>query len=187
MAGLWIVTARLMTLPHQLPDMSAYPAYVVIPMLVMASLVAPICEEAGYRGYTQVPLERRYGPRTAILISSAFFALGHFTHGLFPPQLFLYFLFGLIVGVAAYLTNSILPGIVIHIFGDLTGFFWVWPGAATRVPVSESGVDFWLMAHAVQFLGFGLLAALGFRILAHWRRGEDVGSSVAASAQPPVG
>jgi len=156
--------------------MSAYPTYVVIPMLVMASLVAPICEEAGFRGYTQVPLERRYGPGTAILISSIFFALAHVTHGLFPPQLFLYFLGGLIVGVSAYLTNSILPGIVIHIFADLTFFFLVWPGDATRVPVSESGVDFWLGTHVVQFVGFGMLAAIGFRILAYWRRDDNVGS-----------
>jgi membrane protease YdiL (CAAX protease family) len=176
MAALWIVTERLMTMPHELPDMSAYPTYVVIPMLVMASLVAPICEEAGFRGYTQVPLERRYGPGTAILISSIFFALAHVTHGLFPPQLFLYFLFGLLCGVPAYLTNSILPGIVIHIFADLTFFFLVWPGDATRVPVSESGVDFWLGTHVVQFVGFGMLAAIGFRILAYWRRDDNVGS-----------
>lgn len=187
LAGLWIVAERLMTLPHQLPDMSAYPTYVVIPMLVMASLVAPICEEAGFRGYTQVPLEGRYRPGTAILISSTFFALAHFTHGLFPPQLFLYFLFGLVGGVSAYLTNSILPGIVIHSFADLTFFFLVWPGDATRVPVTESGVDFWLGTHVVQFLGFGMLAALGFRMLAHSRRGDNVSSRDAASAQPFVG
>ncbi len=80
------------------------------------------------------------------------------------------------MGVSAYLTNSILPGIVIHIFADLTFFFLVWPGDATRVPVAESGVDIWLGIHVVQFVGFGLLAALGFRILAYWRRGDNVGS-----------
>jgi len=187
MAALWIVTERLMPMPHQLPDMSAYPSYVVIPMLVMASLVAPICEEAGFRGYTQVPLEKRYGPKAAILISSIFFALAHVTHGFFPPQLFLYFLGGLVCGVSAYLTNSILPGIAIHIFADLTFFFVVWPGDATRVPVSQSGVDFWLGTHVIQFLGFGMLAAFGFRMLAHYRRGENVGSSDAASTESFVG
>ena len=76
----------------------------------------------------------------------------------------------------AYLTNSILPGIVVHIIADLTFFLLLWPGDATRVPVLESGVDFWLGAHSIQFVGFGLLAALGFRILASWRRGANVGA-----------
>jgi membrane protease YdiL (CAAX protease family) len=65
--------------------MSAYPTYVTILMLIMASLVAPISEEAGFRGYTQVPLEKVYSPVMAILISSIAFSLAHFTHGDQPP------------------------------------------------------------------------------------------------------
>ena len=38
--------------------------------IVMSSLVAGICEETGFRGYMQVPLEKRYGPAVAITVVS---------------------------------------------------------------------------------------------------------------------
>lgn len=168
LAGLWIVMGQLVKMPvSQLPDMSAYPTYVTIPMLIMASLVAPISEESGFRGYTQVPLEKVYGPVMAILISSIAFSLAHFTHGVFVPKLFLYFLGGMLFGVTAYLTNSILPGIVIHIVADLTFFLFVWPGDEGRVLVWESGADIWFWIHIVQVLGFGAMAVFGYRKLTY--------------------
>ncbi len=167
LTGLWIVTGNLVKMPpNQLPDMSAYPTYVVVLGLMMASLVAPISEEAGFRGYIQGPLEKNYGPIAAILISSIAFSLAHLTHGAFPPKLFLYFLGGVILGLPAYLTNSILPGIVVHIFADLVFFILVWPGDAGRVLVSQGGADAWFWTHVVQVLAFGLLAIYGYQRLA---------------------
>jgi membrane protease YdiL (CAAX protease family) len=167
LAGLWIVVGQLVTMPpNQLPDMSPYPAYVGWLMVIMASLVAPISEEAGFRGYTQVPLEKRYGPVIAILISSLAFTLVHFTHGLFLPKLFLYFMFGVNWGVSARLTNSILPGIVTHIIADLILFLLVWPQDAGRILVWEGGADLWFWIHVVQVLVFGSLAVFGFCKLA---------------------
>ena len=167
LTGLWIVTGNLVKMPpNQLPDMSAYPTYVAVLGVMMASLVAPITEEAGFRGYIQGPLEKKYGPVAAILISSIAFYLAHLTHGAFPPKLFLYFLGGIILGLPAYLTNSIIPGIVVHIFADLVFFVLVWPGDAGRVLVSEGGADAWFWIHVAQVLAFGLLAVLAYRKLA---------------------
>lgn len=171
MTGLWIVTGNLVKMPAiLLPDMPGSPTYGAILMLIMASLVAPITEEAGFRGYVQGPLEKKYGPLAAILISSIAFSLAHLTHGFIPPRLFLYFLGGLIFALPAYLTNSILPGIVIHIFADLVFFLLIWPGDAGRVLVTDGGADAWFWTHVLQVLAFGLLAIFGFRKLASLTR-----------------
>src|SRR5205085_10012989 len=112
---------------------SAYPRLTVILGLIMGSLVSPLTEEAAFRGYCQVMLERRFRGATAIAISSVFFALWHGpTQGFVWPKLLFYFLVGVTFGVAAYLTRSILPAIPVHIMGDLTFFFLVWPYDATR-------------------------------------------------------
>ena len=50
--------------------------------VVMSAASAGICEETGFRGYMQRPLEKPYGVGSAILISSVFFTLIHLTkHG----------------------------------------------------------------------------------------------------------
>jgi membrane protease YdiL (CAAX protease family) len=41
----------------------------------MGSLVSPLMEEAGFRGYLQTALERRFGVPVAVALSSFFFAL----------------------------------------------------------------------------------------------------------------
>ena len=49
--------------------------------VVVAAVSAGICEETGFRGYMQLPIEQRHGARVAILISSLFFTAVHFTKG----------------------------------------------------------------------------------------------------------
>jgi len=44
-------------------------------MIVMGSLVAPLMEEAGFRGYFQVALEGEFRAPVAIAIASVVFAL----------------------------------------------------------------------------------------------------------------
>ena len=68
-----VVTFRILPVPLEVLtseyNLDASPLWLAWPALVMASLVAGVCEEVGYRGYMQVPLERRYGPVPAIAIS----------------------------------------------------------------------------------------------------------------------
>jgi membrane protease YdiL (CAAX protease family) len=59
LAGTWIVLFRLVKMPpNALSDVSSYPRITVALMILMGSLVSPLMEEAGFRGYFQVTLER---------------------------------------------------------------------------------------------------------------------------------
>src|SRR5690349_18431694 len=68
---LFLITHRFLQWPQALrANLSAIPVYTLLPSLVMSALVAGISEEAGFRGYMQVSLERRYGAGAAIFITS---------------------------------------------------------------------------------------------------------------------
>ena len=60
LVGYWIVLFRLVKVQgNVLPDFSIYPPLTVALVLVMASLVGALAEEAGFRGYFQGTLERK--------------------------------------------------------------------------------------------------------------------------------
>jgi membrane protease YdiL (CAAX protease family) len=104
------------------------PFVTVFLLLVMASIVAGVVEEAAFRGYMQGPIERRHGPLAAILISGALFGLAHFAHhpaGVFA-MLPYYIAVAAIYGGLAYATNSILPGLVLHTGGDIFELNRLW-------------------------------------------------------------
>ncbi len=173
LAGYWIVFFQLVrTPPNVLPDISQYPIVTAALLLVMASLVSPIVEEAGFRGYCQQTLERAFAGPAAVAISSVLFMLAHANHGWYWPKLAVYFLAGVTFGAIAYLTDSILASIPVHIAGDLTFFALVWPHDATRRLVSEGGADAWFWVHMAQAAVFTALALVMFRRLArHPARG----------------
>ena len=171
LAGYWIVLFRLVKMPpNALPDVSSYPRMTVALMILMGSLVAPFMEEAGFRGYFQVALEREFRGSVAVAVSSLVFALAHFAHGILWPKLLVYFLVGVAFGATAYLTNSTLPAIVPHIIGDLTFFALVWPHDAARRLVFDSGTDIWFWIHVAQAIVFTLLAVSAFQRLARESR-----------------
>jgi membrane protease YdiL (CAAX protease family) len=167
LAGYWIVMFQVVKMPaNVLPDTSRYPLPTVVLILVMASLVSPVSEEAAFRGYCQVVLEQELRAPAAIVISSILFALAHATHGLLWPKLLVYFLGGVMFGVTAYLTQSTLPGIAVHILADLTFFTLVWPYDTARRLVGEGGADVWFWTHAAQAIIFTVLAILALGRLA---------------------
>jgi membrane protease YdiL (CAAX protease family) len=166
LAGYWIVAFNLVKMSaNVLPDISSYPWLTLVPIAVMGSLVSPLSEEAAFRGYAQLRLEQVFPGSAAIMISSVLFALAHFTQGLFLPKLVVYYLAGVMFGVMAYLTNSILPGIATHIMADLTFFFLVWPYDTQRRLVWETGADIWFWVHVGQAIIFTVLTILAFRRL----------------------
>jgi len=167
LAGYWIVLFQFVKMPpNVVPDFSSRPLLITLPIVMMASLVSPITEESAFRGYCQVILEREFPSTMAVVISSALFALAHVTHGLLWPKLLVYFLVGLVFGVPAYLSNSILPSIPVHIIGDLTFFTLVWPHDAARHLMWEAGPDAWFWIHLVQAVVFSALAIAAFVRLA---------------------
>jgi membrane protease YdiL (CAAX protease family) len=78
--------------------------------LVVAGLGA-VCEEVAFRGFILSGLRRRFRPWTAILLSSFLFALSHLNVFMFVPM----FLLGVILGLLATRSGSIVPGVVFHV------------------------------------------------------------------------
>ena len=112
------VANRLVVLPQQgVPDLSHIPRLTVWALLLMGAPIAGIVEEAAFRGYMQGPIERHYGLAIAILITGTMFALAHLD---FTPVLWPYYVaVAAIYGAVTYLTNSILPAIVLHTCGNI--------------------------------------------------------------------
>jgi len=146
------VVNRLVLLPEQrLPAFTSVPSFTVFSLLLFAAPVAGIVEESAFRGYMQQPIERRYGLFVAILITGTMFAVAHldFTLALWPY----YIAVSAIYGTVAYLTNSILPAIVLHTCGNLYSNFDLWmhgkaewqASAGTATLIWNTGVDrsFW--------------------------------------------
>lgn len=119
------VANRLVVLPEQqLPDLTQVPMVTVLSLLLMAAPVAGIIEEAAFRGYMQGPIEQRYGLAAAILITGTMFAIAHldFTLILWPY----YVAVAAIYGTVTFLTNSILPAVVLHTAGNIYSNFDLW-------------------------------------------------------------
>lgn len=173
LAGLWMVLEQLTGKGGNPTEsqLSGYPTLFVALVIGMGSLVSPVSEEASYRGYAQVILERRYPPLVAVGISSAFFAFFHGpTQGFFWSKLLFFLLVGAVFGTIAFLTDSTLPALPVHIAGDLLFFIFIWPQDAHRRLVLQSGPDagFWLAVALL--IVFTPLALLAFRTLSQTRR-----------------
>ena len=168
LSGFWIVLFQLVKTPgNPLPDFSRYPLVTRVLVVAMASVVSSIAEEAGLRGYLQVSLEREFPAPVAIVISCLVIAPGHgLTQGFVWTTLLFYFVADLTFGVTAYLTNSILPGVVVHSMGLVTFFTLVWPNDATRSVVWADGADTWFWIHVGQAIIGAALALLAFWQLA---------------------
>lgn len=122
LTGAWIAVGRL----SPVPDLAAYPTTSYRwSAFLMGGLLSGIVEEAAYRGYMQTGLER-IDPANAVWITSLVFAASHVVHGigamiLLGPGLFLA---GLLYGELAARTGTILPGMIIHVLGDLAHTFF---------------------------------------------------------------
>ena len=99
----WAI-ARWPRLLPPLPDCSI--AYALVPSV----LLAPLAEEAFFRGVLCEGLARRYGSATGIMGSAALFALCHWHWALWPGCL----VFGILMGLAQRQAGSILPCVILH-------------------------------------------------------------------------
>jgi Type II CAAX prenyl endopeptidase Rce1-like len=82
-------------------------------LLVMSSVVAGVTEEAGFRGYMQGPIERRYGLAVGILVNGMMFGLLHFPNHPDAVMLMLpyYIAVAAVYGGLTWAANSILPAL----------------------------------------------------------------------------
>jgi membrane protease YdiL (CAAX protease family) len=194
---------RLVRMPSEAQSIHAPPGMpfvTVFLLLVMASIVAGVVEEAAFRGYMQGPIERRHGPIVALLLSGSLFGLAHYTHH--PDSMFAMMPFYLAVvaiyGGLAYLTNSILPSLVLHAGGDVFSLTRLWATGQPEWQVSstapkliwETGPDagFWGYVTALVILGGAALWAyvsLAAAVRSARARGAQLSASV-RTRQPIV-
>jgi membrane protease YdiL (CAAX protease family) len=113
--------------------------------VIVSAISAGICEETGFRGYMQRPIEEHHGATIAILISTIFFTLVHLTKawslaGMVP----IVFGAGLLLGLLAWSSQSLIPSIIGHVLMDIGLFAYWWTGIAGEFsarPLRETGVD----------------------------------------------
>ena len=127
-AGVFFATIRVVPTPaERIPGLSHLPLSAVVLSVLMASVVAGFGEEAGFRGFLQSPLERRYGPAAAILITGTLFGLGHASHASWSPwHLPFYLVISAFLGAIAWRTSSILPCMPLHASLDPVYIAWMW-------------------------------------------------------------
>ena len=131
---------------HQGYDFSFIPSRSLQWLAVVVSAAsAGICEEVGFRGYMQRPLEASHGPRTAIFVSSLFFMLLHLSKGwALIGMVPIVFGAGVLLGVLAWASGSLIPSMIGHTIMDIGLFGFWWAGIAgtfTARPIGETGLD----------------------------------------------
>lgn len=161
----FVITFRIMEFPAETFTLEynfvAMPLWLAWLTIIMASLVAGICEETGFRGYMQVPLEKRYGPGVGITMVSIMFLIIHLNQAWAPPVLFHLFVMSVLLGILAYVSGSLIPSIIGHIGIDIFNFSYWWSDVAgkfERRTIFETGIDFhfmgWLLIFGVSIVLF---------------------------------
>jgi sodium transport system permease protein len=103
------------------PERASWGGYVLL-----LALVSAVSKEVAFRGWMLNGLRQRYRPWTAILISSLLFAAFHMNAFVMVPA----FLLGLVLGVLAVRSGSLLPGILLHLGCYAILIYGAEPGAS---------------------------------------------------------
>jgi sodium transport system permease protein len=109
----WLQEWFFPPLPDQIVQIARAVGNPALPMwLVLLGLaVAPgLCEEIAFRGFILSGLLRSARPAVAIVLSSIAFGVAHMV----PQQVFNAILLGLVLGLLAVRSGSLLPGILFH-------------------------------------------------------------------------
>ncbi len=166
-AALWTVMASVVRVPpNTLPSLSGIPRPTVVALLLVSIVAAPLTEEIAFRGYAMGLLRRRFSPNAALVITALLFAGAHLTQGLSAPKLLVYFLAGLLFGLVALRTGSLVPAMVVHSFADLTFFTLIWPHEAGRHLLSQGGGAPWFYVDLALIPIFSCVCLLALRGLA---------------------
>ena len=171
-----VVTFRLVAFPAAqfivaysfLAEIPTWAAWLVV---IMISAVAGICEETGFRGYMQLPLENKYGPVISISIVSLVFVLVHLHQAWSGPLIVHIFFISALFGTLAYYAKSLIPGIIAHFIMDICNFSFWWSdlgGQFDRQTIGVTGID----THFLIWSGVLILGILVFvMIMRKMRRG----------------
>jgi membrane protease YdiL (CAAX protease family) len=83
----------------------------LITTLLVVGIWGPVAEEIFFRGFALAGLRRRFGDRTALILTAALFAVFHIEPTIYVPIFF----FGIVLGWIYLRTNSLWPSIFIHV------------------------------------------------------------------------
>jgi membrane protease YdiL (CAAX protease family) len=137
----------------------------------MSSIVAGICEETGFRGYMQVPLEKKYGPGPAIILTSVVFMLIHLSHSWAAPILPHIFFASVLLGILSYKSGSLLPGMIGHSILDIFDYAVWWTdltGGFQKQTLFKTGIDLHFVIWTLVFL---IAIFVFFRAIARLKNG----------------
>jgi membrane protease YdiL (CAAX protease family) len=179
---------RLSTRPaqdlEQFTSLSRYPAVTAVLILLSIAATAGVVEEIAFRGYLQHPFERRFGPRIAVALSAAFFALAHYRFNAPDPIPWLIFIpcylyVGVAFGALTVVTGSVVPGMIGHFAIDAVPLirytYWGIPR-----PVRETGLDTPFIVESAIAAIATLGAVWALRRVVELRRAETSRSVAAA-------
>jgi sodium transport system permease protein len=107
--------------------------------IVLFAAIPAVCEELAFRGFILTGLERGHRTRSAILLSALLFGFLHVLLSLFQ-QLFNAALLGIVLGLLAVRSGSILPGILFHFINNGLA---LWMGTLAGDPAHRGLAD-WL-------------------------------------------
>ena len=140
---------------------------------VVSALSAGICEETGFRGYMQRPIEKRNGAVVAILISSLLFTLIHLSKGwALVGMVPIVFGAGLLLGTLARQSGTLIFNMLGHWVMDigLFGFWWAQvSGTFTQRTIFETGVDESFVIECAGFVVLLIFTLLAIRHLGRLR------------------
>jgi membrane protease YdiL (CAAX protease family) len=142
--------------------------------VIMSAASAGICEETGFRGYMQQPIEKRHGPLIAIMISSLFFTLVHLTKGwdvigMAPIT----FGAGVLLGALAWASKSLTFGMIGHTMMDVGLFAYWWTqiaGTFSQATIWRTGMDGFFFLEVSTFAVALLLTVVAISRLHHLTR-----------------
>ncbi len=155
-----VFTFRLMEFPAE-KFTSEYSFLETVPRwaswlyVISIAIVAAVCEEVGFRGYMQVPLEKKYGPIIGIGIVSIMFVVVHLHQAWSGPILIHIFIVSVLFGVIAYYSRSLIPGIIAHFIVDIFNFSFWWSPIGwqfDKSPIGQTGVDSHFITWTIIFI-----------------------------------
>jgi sodium transport system permease protein len=154
--------------------------------IVIFALIPAICEEFAFRGFILSGLMHERRTQSAILLSALMFGFLHVLLSLFQ-QLFNATLLGVVLGLLAVRSRSILPGIVFHFInnalGVVLGSVVHAPWAAAVVPWIYRNPDDGLYHRHWIVAGVLLSSAL---LYALWKKQPDRSDRLADSVNGPA-
>ncbi|MFC1785203.1 lysostaphin resistance A-like protein [Candidatus Neomarinimicrobiota bacterium] len=104
-----------------LEALNTIPITTAISLIFIAALITGFVEETAWRGYAQKIIEEKHKAIVAIFIVALIFTIIHFLPLIIWP---IFVIGSLGWGYLAYLSKSIVPGIIFHFIVDFIAFLW---------------------------------------------------------------